>query len=58
MPPSKIGWTTLWEHLRWQPDFAEQVVRYAERKGMVRRQQGYLLLTDEGRGMAQVAMMR
>ena len=47
----------LWEHLRWQPDFAEQVVRFAERKGMVRRQQGYLLLTDEGRVLAQGAMV-
>jgi manganese/zinc/iron transport system permease protein len=48
----------LWEHLRWQPDFAEQVVRFAERKGMVRRQQGHLLLTDEGRGLAKGAMMQ
>lgn len=48
----------LWEHLRWQPDFAEDVVRYAERKGMVRRSKGYLMLTDEGRMMAQKAMVR
>jgi manganese/zinc/iron transport system permease protein len=48
----------LWEHLRWQPAFAEQVVRFAERKGMVRRQQGHLLLTDEGRGLAKGAMMQ
>lgn len=48
----------LWEHLRWQPDFAEQVVRYAERKGKVWRQQGYLMLTAEGRELAQEAMVR
>lgn len=48
----------LWEHLRWQPDFAEEVVRYAERKGMVRRQKGYLMLTAEGRALAQQAMVR
>ena len=47
----------LWEHLRWQPDFAEQVIRYAERKGIVRRQSGRLLLTDEGRSLAQRAMV-
>ena len=47
----------LWEHLRWQPDFAEQVIRYSERKGVVRRQQGQLFLTDEGRGIAQQALV-
>lgn len=48
----------LWEHLRWQPIFAEEVVRYAERKGMVRRQQGYLMLTADGRGLARQAMVK
>ena len=48
----------LWEHLRWQPEFAEQVIRYAESKGMVRRQQGRLLLTADGRLLAQDAMVR
>jgi len=48
----------LQEHLRWEPDFAEQVIRYAERKGTVRRHSGYLLLTDEGRMLAQQAMVR
>ena len=48
----------LWEHLRWQPEFAEQVVRYAEAKGMVRRQQGRLHLTADGRILAQEAMVR
>jgi manganese/zinc/iron transport system permease protein len=43
----------LVEHIRWQPGFAEQVVRYAERKGAVRRQGGRLHLTDIGRSLAQ-----
>lgn len=48
----------LVEHIRWQPDFAEQVIRYAERKGMVRRHAGSLLLTDAGRGLAQQRVMQ
>ena len=48
----------LWEHLRWQPDFAERVIRYAERKGVVRRRSGHLFLTDEGRSLAQQALVR
>jgi manganese/zinc/iron transport system permease protein len=43
----------LVEHIRWQPNFAEQVIRYAERKGAVRRQAGRLHLTDLGRVLAQ-----
>lgn len=48
----------LLEHIRWEPDFAEQVVRYAERKGVIRRHSGNLRLTAEGRTMAQQAMVR
>jgi hypothetical protein len=47
----------LWEHFRWQPDFAEKVVRYGERKGILRRQSGRLQLTNEGRTLAQEAMV-
>lgn len=47
----------LWEHLRWQPDFAEKVVRYAERHGVVRRQAGQLYLTTEGRALANRAVV-
>lgn len=47
----------LLEHIRWEPSFAEQVVRYAERKGNIRRRSGNLSLTDEGRLMAQRAMV-
>jgi manganese/zinc/iron transport system permease protein len=43
----------LVEHIRWQPSFAEKVIRYAERKGAVRRQGGRLHLTDTGRVIAQ-----
>ncbi len=48
----------LWEHLRWQPEFAEQVIRYAEGHGTVRRQRGILNLTEEGRSIAREAMIR
>jgi manganese/zinc/iron transport system permease protein len=48
----------LWEHLRWQPAFAEQVIRYAERKGTVRRQRGYLFLTEAGRSLVEHAVIR
>ena len=47
----------LWEHLRWQPTFAEDVIRYAERKGVIRRRRGILYLTQEGRTLAQQALV-
>lgn len=40
------------EHLRWQPDFAERVVRFAERHELILRQDGRLLLTEHGRQLA------
>lgn len=48
----------LREHIRWAPDFAARVVRYAEQSGVVRQQSGQLRLTDSGRVLAQDAMMR
>lgn len=48
----------LWEHFRWQPHFAEQVVRYGERKGRLRRRNGRLTLTPDGRQLAQDAMIQ
>jgi manganese/zinc/iron transport system permease protein len=48
----------LVEHIRWQPDFAERVVRYAERKGTVRRQAGRLQLTETGRTLAQQRLVQ
>jgi manganese/zinc/iron transport system permease protein len=47
----------LLEHFRWQPAFAEQVIRYAERTGAVRRQGDVLILTDDGRTLAQERMV-
>jgi manganese/zinc/iron transport system permease protein len=47
----------LWEHLRWAPAYAEEVIRYAERKGTVRRQAGTLQLTDEGRAFATASLV-
>lgn len=48
----------LWEHMRWQPEFAEKVVRYSERKGNIRRKSGMLLLTENGRILAEEALVR
>ncbi|MBP8291714.1 MAG: metal ABC transporter permease [Caldilineaceae bacterium] len=48
----------LREHIRWAPDFAARVVRYAEQTGIVRQQAGQLRLTDAGRTLAQDAMVR
>ncbi len=47
----------LLEHIRWSPDFAEKVIRYAERNGVVRRQAGHLSLTAEGRSLARTTMV-
>lgn len=47
----------LVEHIRWLPPYAEQVVRYAERQGMVRRHAGQMHLTDRGRVLAQQTVM-
>ncbi|MEM8922045.1 MAG: metal ABC transporter permease [Actinomycetota bacterium] len=47
----------LWEELRWKPDFAEQVVRHAEQRGVVRRTAGMLSLTGEGRELAEEALI-
>lgn len=48
----------LVEHIRWQPTYAEQVIRYAERKGMVRRLEGRLHLTENGRLLAEQTLVR
>jgi manganese/zinc/iron transport system permease protein len=46
------------EHLRWQPAFADQVVRQAERRGLVVLRDGTLALTDLGRQIAQQAIVQ
>ena len=47
----------LLEHIRWSPSFAEQVIRYGERRGTLRRRAGALLLTDSGRTLAKSSMI-
>ncbi len=42
----------LSDHLRWDPPFAVEVVRQAERKGLIERQDGRLWLTERGRELA------
>ncbi len=48
----------LSSHLHWEPDFAQQVVRNAERRGFVRNRAGRLDLTHQGREMAQLALVK
>lgn len=40
------------EHMRWEPDFAAQVVKLAERRGVLTRRNGRLALTEQGREIA------
>jgi manganese/zinc/iron transport system permease protein len=47
----------LEEHMRWEPAFATQVVRQAERRGIILSQDGYLSLTERGRQRAQQAIV-
>ncbi|HXG12849.1 MAG TPA: metal ABC transporter permease [Gemmataceae bacterium] len=47
----------LHDHLQWKPSFAAQVVRRAERQGIVERRNGYLLLTPQGRQRAREAIV-
>jgi manganese/zinc/iron transport system permease protein len=46
----------LSEHLRWTPEFAGQVVSLAEVRGLIRRENGYLALTEVGRATAQTML--
>lgn len=48
----------LQEHLRWKPEFAERVVRHAERDGLVVRRNGFLVLTEAGRALASEAIVQ
>jgi manganese/zinc/iron transport system permease protein len=45
------------EHLRWDTAFASQVVRRAARRGIIEQHNGHLVLTPEGRQLAQQAMV-
>jgi hypothetical protein len=40
--------TRLDEHLKWSPEFAMEIVRIAERNGLLREQGGLLTLTEHG----------
>lgn len=40
--------TRLDEHLKWSPEFAMEIVRIAERNGLIREQSGLLTLTEHG----------
>ena len=40
--------TRLDEHLKWSPQFAMEIVRLAEREGLIRQQGGLLTLTEIG----------
>jgi len=44
------------EHMRWEPTFAAQVIRQAERHGLVLRENGDLMLTEQGRDRANSAI--
>ncbi len=48
----------LYEHLRWAPDFAQRIVRLAERRGLVRSEGERLELTQSGRELAADALAR
>jgi manganese/zinc/iron transport system permease protein len=41
-------------HLRWSPEFALEVVRRAQARGWIEREDGTLHLTEKGRGQAQL----
>lgn len=45
----------LHEHLRWKPEFADEVVKRANRNGAVTCRERYLLLTHKGRDVAREA---
>ena len=46
----------LEEHLRWDTEFTQRVVRQSERAGYIKRQDGRLLLTENGRTHAAKAI--
>ncbi|QXD14443.1 metal ABC transporter permease [Rhodocaloribacter litoris] len=48
----------LQEHLRWEAAFADRVVREALGRGLVRRSDGRLHLTDAGRTLAREAIVQ
>ncbi|HSM56660.1 MAG TPA: metal ABC transporter permease [Candidatus Sulfomarinibacteraceae bacterium] len=47
----------LSHHLRWDPQFAREVVRRAQRRGLIERHNGHLTLTDAGRTLARATLV-
>jgi manganese/zinc/iron transport system permease protein len=47
---------SLRDHLRWETDFAERIVRSARHDGLVAQRDGLLELTDAGRRLAEGAL--
>jgi Mn-dependent DtxR family transcriptional regulator len=46
----------LSQHLRWSPDWAQQVVQQAQRDGVVVLEDEQLLLTPQGRARAKASL--
>jgi manganese/zinc/iron transport system permease protein len=47
----------LQDHFRWQPTFADTVVVKAQQRDLVKRENGILVLLDNGRSLAQEALV-
>ncbi len=54
--PEETAPARLHVHLKWRPAFADEVVRRAERRGLVQRGDGVLRLTPEGLDTARRAL--
>jgi manganese/zinc/iron transport system permease protein len=52
------GWDTLHEHLRWEREFLERVVRRARKQQLIALDNNYVSLTDSGRKLARQALTR
>ncbi|MFO7682407.1 MAG: metal ABC transporter permease [Chloroflexota bacterium] len=48
----------LQDHFRWQPAFADRVVDKAQRRDLVKRENGRLILMENGRSLAREALVR
>ncbi|PIE80027.1 MAG: zinc ABC transporter permease [Chloroflexi bacterium] len=47
----------LQEHFRWQPDFADKVIVKAQQRHLIKRENGHLVLLDNGRSLAREALI-
>lgn len=48
----------LLDHLNWEASFASQVVARAQRRGLIERQNGHMVLTEAGRSLAHTALVK